>query len=96
MNVQMGISYFERNGTFGSNCTWNLFSFYRVLIPRRLIFTIGLIMKKVHVFGVKIQNFRAINALLKGGSDNDNRLMGGGILEKGLQFKSSFNEYLII
>ncbi|KAK7818983.1 hypothetical protein CFP56_040833 [Quercus suber] len=43
---------------------------------------------------LKVQNYRAINALLKGESDNDNRLVGGGILEKELQFKPSFNEYL--
>uniref|UniRef100_A0A7N2M3E3 Uncharacterized protein n=1 Tax=Quercus lobata TaxID=97700 RepID=A0A7N2M3E3_QUELO len=65
-----------------------------VLIPRRPIFPIGLTVKKVHVFGVKVQNYRAINALLKGESDIDNRLVGGGILEKELQFKPSFNEYL--
>ena len=96
MNAQMGVSYFERNGTSALNCTWNSFFFYKVLIPQRPIFTIGLIVKKIHVFGVKIQNFRAINVLLKGESDNDNRLVGGGVLEKELQFKSSFNEYLII
>ena len=90
----MGVSYFERNGIFASNCTWSSFSFNGVLIPRRPIFPIGLTVKKVHVFGVKVQNYGAINALLKGESDNDNRLVGGGILEKELQFKPSFNEYL--
>ncbi|XP_050288095.1 pentatricopeptide repeat-containing protein At1g30610, chloroplastic-like isoform X2 [Quercus robur] len=90
----MGVSYFERNGIFASNCTWSSFSFNGVLIPRRPIFPVGLTVKKVHVFGVKVQNNRAINALLKGESDKDNRLVGGGILEKELQFKPSFNEYL--
>ncbi|XP_023895444.2 pentatricopeptide repeat-containing protein At1g30610, chloroplastic [Quercus suber] len=90
----MGVSCFERNVIFASNCTWSSFSFNGVLIPRRPIFPIGLTVKKVHVFGVKVQNNRAINALLKGESDNDNRLVGGGILEKELQFKPSFNEYL--
>ena len=90
----MGVSYFERNAIFASNCTWSSFSFNGVLIPRRPIFPIGLTVKKVHVFGVKVQNNRAINALLKGESNNDNRLVGGGILEKELQFKPSFNEYL--
>lgn len=93
-NAHMGVSYFERNGVFASNCTWSSFSFNGVLIPRNPIFPIGLTVKKVHVFGVKVQNYRAINALLKGESDNDNRLVGGGILEKELQFKPSFNEYL--
>ena len=93
-NAQMGVSYFERNGIFASNCTWSSFSFNGVLIPRRPIFPIGLTVKKVHVFGVKVQNYTAINALLKGESDNDNRLVGSGILEKELQFKPSFNEYL--
>jgi hypothetical protein len=94
----MGVSYFERNGIFASNCTWNLFSFNGFLIPQRPIFRIGLTVKKnekkAHVFGVKGQNSRAINALLKGESDNDNQLVGGGLLEKELQFKPSFDEYL--
>ncbi|KAL0011985.1 hypothetical protein SO802_007093 [Lithocarpus litseifolius] len=90
----MGVSYFERNGIFASNCTWSSFSFNGVLIPRRPIFPIGVTVKKVHVFGVKVQNYTAINALLKGESDIDNTLVGGGILEKELQFKPSFNEYL--
>ncbi|GMY38207.1 pentatricopeptide repeat-containing protein At1g30610, chloroplastic-like isoform X2 [Fagus crenata] len=94
----MGVSYFERNGIFASNCTWNSFSFNGFLIPQRPIFRIGLTVKKnekkAHVFGVKVQNSRAINALLKGESDNDNQLVGGGLLEKELQFKPSFDEYL--
>jgi hypothetical protein len=94
-NGQMGVSYFERNAIFVSNYACNSFCSSGFLIPRRPIFRIGLNVtknEKIQVRGVKIHNSRTINALLKG--ESDNRLVGGGLLEKEVEFKPSFDEYL--
>ncbi|XP_059437637.1 pentatricopeptide repeat-containing protein At1g30610, chloroplastic [Corylus avellana] len=94
-NGQMGVSYFERNAIFVSNYACNSFCSYGFLIPRRPIFPIGLNVtknEKIHVHGVKIQNSRTISALLKG--ESDNRLVRGDLLEKEVEFKPSFDEYL--
>jgi hypothetical protein len=97
-NGQMGVSCFERNAIFVSNYACNSFCSYGFLIPRRPIFPTGLNVtknEKIHVhgvIGVKIQNSRTISALLKG--ESDNRFVRGDILEKEVEFKPSFDEYL--
>ncbi|GLT70352.1 hypothetical protein SLA2020_424390 [Shorea laevis] len=94
-NGQMGVSYFERNSILVSSYACNSFCSYGFLIPRRPIFRIGLNVtknEKIQVCGVKIRNSSTINALLKG--ESDNRLVGGGLLEKEVEFKPSFDEYL--
>ncbi|XP_042945473.1 pentatricopeptide repeat-containing protein At1g30610, chloroplastic [Carya illinoinensis] len=95
-NAQMGVSYFERYGAFASNYSCNSFSSYELLIPRKPICRIGLTVrkneKKVPVFGFKFRNSNTINALLK--EESDNRVVSGGLLEKELEFKPSFDECL--
>ncbi|KAB1222898.1 hypothetical protein CJ030_MR2G013612 [Morella rubra] len=83
-NSQMGVSYFERSGLFASNYNCNS-------IPWRPIFPNCSSVRKIRVLSVKLQNSGIISALKE---ESDNRLVGGGLIEKELEFKPAFSEYV--
>ncbi|KAM1571282.1 hypothetical protein ACFX10_036195 [Malus domestica] len=88
-NAQPGVSNFQRNGVFATNCCPKSLPLSGFSIFRRPIFGVGLNEKNVkrnRVFGIKFVNSRTvISAVSKEGSD---------ILEKEFEFKPSFDQYL--
>lgn len=95
-NGQLGVSNFQRNGMFATNCSPKPFPLSRFSIFGRPIFGIGLNeknVKKSRVSGIKTVNRgTVINALAK--EESDNRSVGCEILEKDFEFKPSFDQYL--
>ena len=93
MNADMGTSFCDRNGFWAESCYQKLslstgFSILRT--PALVCISFGA--KKVKhrsVFGLRVRNGGAFKVVLKAQSVD-----GGEILEKELEFKPSFEDYL--
>ncbi|KAF9667139.1 hypothetical protein SADUNF_Sadunf16G0302100 [Salix dunnii] len=90
-NGQNGLSGFERNGNLICNCSWKPYSSHGPLNSwRPPIF--GVPLKSKCGKAIRVAGLR-VKALQK--DESDNRLVGsGGVIEKELEFKPSFGEYL--
>ncbi|KAL3612861.1 hypothetical protein D5086_003881, partial [Populus alba] len=90
-NGQNGLSGFERNGNLTCNCSWKQHSSCGPLNSWRPPF-FGVPLKSKRGKAMRVVGVR-VKALQK--DESDNRLVGGGgVIEKELEFKPSFGEYL--
>ncbi|KAG5516007.1 hypothetical protein RHGRI_036899 [Rhododendron griersonianum] len=92
----MGLSLCERNGILAQSCcSRELYFSGGFSIPRRPTFRVALGVKKVNqswVFGLRTRSGGDFNYLLK--AESSTRSVDGNLLEKELEFKPSFDEYL--
>ncbi|KAL3612865.1 hypothetical protein D5086_003885 [Populus alba] len=90
-NGQNGLSGFERNGNLTCNCSWKPYSSRGPLNSWRPPIS-GVPLKSKRGKAMRVVGLR-VKALQK--DESDNRLVGGGgVIEKELEFKPSFGEYL--
>ncbi|KAL3612851.1 hypothetical protein D5086_003871 [Populus alba] len=90
-NGQNGLSGFERNGNLTCNCSWKPYSSCGPLNSWRPPIS-GVPLKSRRGKAMRVVGLR-VKALQK--DESDNRLVGGGgVIEKELEFKPSFGEYL--
>ncbi|KAL3612845.1 hypothetical protein D5086_003865 [Populus alba] len=90
-NGQNGLSGFERNGNLTCNCSWKQHSSCGPLNSWRPPIC-GVPLKSKRGKAMRVVGVR-VKALQK--DESDNRLVGGGgVIEKELEFKPSFGEYL--
>ncbi|XP_058197024.1 pentatricopeptide repeat-containing protein At1g30610, chloroplastic isoform X2 [Rhododendron vialii] len=92
----MGLSLCERNGILAQSCCSHERYFSGGFsIPRRPTFGVAMGVKKVNhswVFGLRTRSGGDFNYLLK--AEASSRSVDGNLLEKKLEFKPSFDEYL--
>lgn len=92
-NAQLGICCFEKNGNLSSNYSQIPSLSWGFWVSRRPISNFALNTKKAkQIRFVGTRTLTVVGGLSK--KELNNRLVGGGLIEKEFEFKPSFDEYL--
>lgn len=94
-NAQVGTSSLGRNGSITLDFNWKQCPSSVMLNSRHSILGIGLRTKNVkNSRSFVLRKLRCATISAMSNEESDERLVGGGVLEKAFEFKPSFSEYL--